>query len=468
MTISALNALNLSVANAEKFVSDVKNNERILSFYLGGSSEETETNLNTDNRRSLAYRDASIVTRVPSSSVNVVTRKIPWVRSQVYNKWDSTNPPTSRYYVVYNNNVYLVLDNSDFNTTEKNGKIPVSVPPTHTSGVVKGKDGYAYLYLYTITATDKANVNSSEFMSVPDKVLTSHSGKLMSVNIDLSQIDSANLIIGEKDPIIPILSDTGSGASIQLETVVVSSPYATTSERLYKIIGIRGVNYGTVPYVDFELTDSLTAILTDESATQIADIAGAISLGFSSTNGLRLRDLLGCKYVAVNLELDSSSITGEVEQREFYNFGILENVKKTDDTNLFSGDETAGSFSNQLKLNIAALGTASPEGENLTFGTNLRLETQSGTTQKQNSKFVAKKQITPFLQEIEVHTTKLDTAEVGGKVNVPKSDEQYTIVAVTKPQIKQNSGNVLHIGATNFSFDSTVNKRFFAQVIQRF
>lgn len=470
MAIAALNALNLSVANAEKFVDSVKDNSRILSFFLGGDSVETSSDLNTDIKRSNVYKDASIVKRIKPSSVNVVTQNIPWVRGQVYNKWNSSNTSNSRHYVSYNENVYLILDNSVNNTTKENNKIPVSTPPTHTSGVVKYNDGYAYLYLYTISATDKANVNSSAFISVPDSTITTHSGKILTAEINLSDISASNLIIGEKNPIIPILSDTGAGAKIKLNTIVVSSPYATLSERLYKIIGVQVENYGTSPYTDFNLRSSLTAVLTDESAAQIADIADAITLGFSSFEGIRVRDVLIAKYAIINMEMDSSSITGEIDQTEFFNFGVLENVQKTDNTQLFSGDDTGQSFSNQLKLTVAALGTASTDPTNFETGDNLVLTTSGGSSQTQNSKTVASVAGVIVGQiKLEVHTTQLDTAEVGGKVKLAKSNEEYTIVSVTKPTIKQNSGKSLHIGATRFTLDDNqVNKRFFAQVIQRF
>ena len=335
--------------------------------------------------------------------------------------------------------------------------------------MVKGSDGYAYLYLYTISATDKANVNSSRFISVPDKVLTTHSGKLMTVEIDLSQITASNQVIGTKDAVIPILTDTGSGASIEFETVVVSSPHTTVGSRLYKIVGIKAKNYGDTPYQDFNLRDSLTAKLTEETASQILEISNAITIGFSPISGINIREILGAKFAAVNLEIDSRGISSSIDQKEFFKFGIFEDVEKIDNTKLFSGDDTGESFSNQLKLRVVAFGTASPTGGSLTVGTNLTLSNSGGSVQKQNSKFVGKKQISATEQDLEVHTTNLDFVQVGGKVKVPKSDEEYTITSVTKPDIKQNSGKTLHIGSTKFTVDDNdVNKRFFAQIIQRF
>jgi len=291
----------------------------------------------------------------------------------------------------------------------------------------------------------------------------------MTVEIDLSEISASNQVIGTKEAVVPILSDTGSGASIRFETVVVSSPTATTSQRLYKIVGIRAENYGDGGYLDFELNDSLTEVLTEESAAQILDISGAITIGFSSTQGLNIREILGAKFAAVNLEIDSRGISSSIDQKEFFRFGLIENVEKTDDTKLFSGDDTGESFTNQLKFRVTALGTASTGGANLTVGTNLTLLTSAGASQKQNTKFVGKKQVNTIQQDIEVHTTNKDSVGVGGKVKVPKTNEEYTITSVTKPEIKQNSGKTLHIGGTKFTIDDNdVNKRFFAQIIQRF
>ena len=125
MTIQSLNALNLSVANAEKFVASVKDNSRILSFFVGGDSVETDSNLNTDQRRSTAFKDASIIRRVAPASVNVVIDNIRWVRGQVYNKWNSKNPPINP--ITKPRICFLVKNKLKKNTPTTNVEIGVSV-----------------------------------------------------------------------------------------------------------------------------------------------------------------------------------------------------------------------------------------------------------------------------------------------------------------------------------------------------
>lgn len=470
MTISALDATNLSVANATDFVTSVKNNQRILSYFLGGDSIETSADLNNENRRRESFKDSSFIGRVNPATVNVVVGDVKWVRGQIYGKWNTDKKPDTNYYVSYNNNVYLILGNSDLNTTEDNKTIPVSTPPTHTSGVVTYGDGYTYLFLYTISATDKGNVNSSKWISVPDKTLTSHAGKITSLEIDLSTISESNLVIKAKDPIIPIISDSGTGASIQLETIVVSSPYTTQSEKEYKIVGVKFVNPGVTTYRDFNLRDSLTAILTKESADQILDIFNSITLGFSVPEGMNIREILGAKYALVNIETDSTTIASTVDQKEFFNFGIYENVVKNDSTPLFAGDFSSSGISNQLKTVIAPLSGASASSGNFVVGDSVNLIKASGTTRSSTDKVVASTQPTAFTIGLEIHTLNVNDVETGDKIKLGKTSEEYTVTSVTRPDVKQNSGKTLHIASTRFSIDSssTVNKRFFAQVIQRF
>lgn len=470
MTISALDATNLSVANAGAFVDSIKNDSRVLSFFLGGDSVETSSDLNDEIRRRNAFKDASVISRINPAGCNVVVPDIKWVRGKIYGKWNTNKKPDSTYYVSYNNNVYLILGNSILNTKSGNGKTPVSIPPTHTQGVVTYDDGYTYLFLYTITATDRGNVNSSGWITVPDKVLTSHAGRITSLEIDLSVISASNLIIGEIDPTIPILSDSGSGASIKLEGVVVSSPYATLSERKYKIVGVKYVNMGTSAYRDFNLRASLTAVLTKETASQILNIYNAITLGFSVFEGMNIREILGAKYALINCEVDSAGISGSVDQREFFNFGILEDVQKPDSTPVFTGSYAKSLVSNQVKTVIAPISTASSSSSNFSVGDSITLTKAAGSTRTSSDSVVSSTQPTAFTVGLEVHTLNVDDVETGDKIKLGKTSEEYTVTSVIRPDVKQNSGKTLHIGATRFSIDTTssVNKRFFAQVIQRF
>ena len=470
MTISALDATNLSVANASAFVDSIKKNSRVLSFFLGGDSVETSADLNDDNRRRDAFKDASVISRINPAGCNVVVPDIKWVRGTIYGKWNANKKPDSTYYVSYNNNVYLILGNSDLNTKRDSGKIPVSTPPTHTSGVVTYGDGYTYLFLYTITATDRGNVHSSGWISVPDKVLTSHGGRMTSIEIDLSTISPNNLIINTIDPVIPILSDSGSGASIKLEGVVVSSPHATLSERKYKLVGIKYINTGTSSYLDFNLRGSLEAILTKETASQVLDIYNSITVGFSVVEGMDIREVLGAKYAIVNCETDSAGISGSVDQREFFNFGIFENIVKSDFTPVFNGSYTEIPVSNQVKLVVSPLSGASASSGNFDVGNSITLTKASGATRTTSDVVVASTQPSAVTVGLEVHTLNIDDVQIGDKIKLGKTSEEYTVTSVTRPNIKQNSGKTLHIGATRFSIDtsSSVNKRFFAQVIQRF
>ena len=73
--------------------------------------------------------------------------------------------------------------------------------------------------------------------------------------------------------------------------------------------------------------------------------------------------------------------------------------------------------------------------------------------------------------DLEIQVFDKNNYQVGDRITNPSTGAIHQITAVTRPDVKEQSGRSLHIGETRFSFDSTqeINaKTFIGQIIQRF
>jgi hypothetical protein len=462
-----LTATNLSVKNAEHFVNSVKNKDRVLSFFLGGSEAATSADLNTDNERLNLFKDSTIFKQIEAEDCNVVVPYIKWSKTS-YNRWNSQITPKGNYYLLSNNNVYLIIQNDKFNRKKYDKKINTSVAPNHKSGVNFYDDGYGYLYLYTLSATDKVIINNSDWIPVPDKTIKSIAGGLIYQQINVNSISSENRVINYKDPIINIVSDTGSGASIKIETNVVSSPNTTIGNREYTIMGISINSMGT-GYKDFNIFESLKSVLSNKHTdSQIQDIANAIELGFIGSSGLNVREALSAKFALINCRINIEQIKSVSNQTKFFKFGINEDVLYDSNEKLFK--ENSASVSNNVKLTISQFGIGpAPDENDFSFGTNI---SKPNTSQYTTSTVVSYYDGPSFGEKIlEVQTKNKNLYQVGDRIMHPTLNTSFEIISTSIPEVKEYSGKSLHIGRTSFSYDSTENfnkKTFIGQVIQRF
>tara|TARA_Y100001972_G_C7658547_1_gene331860 strand:- start:426 stop:1826 length:1401 start_codon:yes stop_codon:yes gene_type:complete len=463
-----LTATNLSVKNAEAFVSDVKSEKRPLSFFLGGSSAPAQSNLNTETERRNISKEASFFKRVDPVGVNVVSRYIPWSKN-IFNDWNSEKAPTGNYYVINDNKVYLIIQNDEFNRVEFDNRIPTSIAPTHTNGFSILGDGYGYLYLYTLSATDKSTVNNKDWIPVPDKTLTYLTGQLASQKINLSEITETNKVISYKDPIIPILSDSGTGARIKLCTTVISSPNTTVGNRQYKIIGLKVVDRGS-GYLDFNLLESLKSYLTKQSNSQLEDISDAITLGFINKGGLVLREVLQSKYVLINCKVTSQEISRVSNQTSFFKFGVVENLLN-DDGNATFTQTSKEPVKNNITITISqhGLGTV-PNANQFGLSSDVNFQNKISYSSAKTVSSKVNKDASDKV-DVELQAFNKNNFKVGDRITNPSTGAIHAISAVTIPDVKEQSGRSLHIGETRFSFDSTqeINaKTFIGQIIQRF
>lgn len=458
-TVSS-NSINLSVKNASTYVDSIKNQERILSFFLGGVTTGTD-NTNSENERNNSYKKASFFKKIEPSEIDVVSKKVSF-GSTSFATWNPYSDAIDNYYTVANNRVYLVIGNDEFNRSSKNETFIASTTPTHTSGIAKYGDGYEYLYLYTLSATNRIVSTNNLWMPVPDTTFSQYSGRLLYKKINDQAIQ--NISISQKDPIIPLLSDSGSGAEIKLRTVIKSSPSTTVSNRKYTIVGIEVNNIGTVPYQDYDLQSSLSAVLTELSASQITTLKNAITLGFSSNEGISLRNILQSRFALISLVAESSDIESVIEQSEFTSFGVVEDITDDAGTKIFSSGTSTKILSNNVKITCGQyLAGATPTEDDFEIATAVTLQNKT----KYDKGKVASKRVSgggTLISEIEVYDK--NVYQINDRISTAKTSEVFLITAVTVPTTKPFSGKVLQTGSTSFTTGTA--KTFVAQVIESF
>lgn len=465
MPTVSTNSTNLSTKNASSFVNSIKNEDRILSFYLG-SIESSNDKAFSDDRRNQSYAQASFFRKIEPSNIDIVAKKIDWSNTS-FQTFNSSDDTVENFYVLHNNNVYLVIGNNKFNSTEDSGQIRATIQPTHTDGVVKYSDGYEYLYLFTLSADSKVVTSSKLWMPVPDNDLVNYKGRLFYKKINVKSLESVS--ISHKNPEIPILSDSGSSAKIKLLTQNLSSPTVTASNRKYKIVGIEVTNIGTSPYVDFNLNESLSRILTKESSSTISQIESAITLGFSSNENFNVRNVLKCSNALITVVSNSSEIKSVVGQNKFKSFGIVEGIKNDSNEQIFTKNGTTKIVSNNVKVTTGSY-SLGPNPNTTDFAEKTTL-TLTNKTKNKKGKVVFSELSGGSNLIAEVETLDKNEYEVSDTIKSDATNQVFEITAVDKPVTKEFSGNVLHIGDVDFSFDDTDGtgvKTFVTQVIQKF
>lgn len=468
MPIVTTNSINLSVENATRYVDDIKRDNRILSFFLGSTATQAGTPGSSEQRRIESYKEASFYRVIDKDNVDVVTKKNDWAQVP-FQTWNLFNDNLNNHYCVNANNVYLVIGNSELNTTEDDEKQEPSIRPTHTNGIVKYADGYEYLYLYTISASARNVTSGNLWIPVPNINLDQYEGRLLYKKINASALQSVQ--ISYRNPEIPILSDTGTGAVIRLNTVPLSKPNTTESKKRFKIVGIEVVNIGTTEYQDADVRESLTQLMVNESAGTILSIFNTITLGFSNTENFKVRNIIHAKYAMLTLIATSNEISTVTDQTDFFSFGVIEDVKDTSGNLAFKTSKPLLSNekikTNNVKLTVGRNGLSTPP-TTTEFTPNTKLTLQAKSKFQKGTVASAKDgAASKIISEVQIQD--IDQYEAGDTVKSAKSDTVFLIDSVIKPTIGAFSGKTLHIGDTTFSTDNNTKlKTFITQVIQRF
>jgi len=468
MPIVTTNSINLSVENATRYVNDIKRDNRILSFFLGSTATQAGTPGSSEQRRIESYREASFYRVIDKDNVDVVTKKNDWAQVP-FQTWNLFSDDLNNHYCVNANNVYLIIGNSELNTTEDDEQQAPSIRPTHTNGIVKHNDGYEYLYLYTISASARNVTSGNLWIPVPDINLDQYEGRLLYKKVNATAL--SDIEISYRNPEIPILSDTGTGAVIRLNTIPLSKSSRTESQKRFQIVGIEVVNIGTTEYQDADVRESLTVSMPNENAVTIFAIFNAITLGFSNTENFKVRNIIRAKYAMLSLIATSNEISTVTDQTDFFSFGVVEDVKDTSGNLAFKTSKPILNNekikTNNVKITVGRNGlSTAPTTTEFTVNTQLTLQAK---TKFQKGKVASSKDgaSSKIISEVQIQDS--SQYEAGDTIKSEKSDTVFLIDSVTQPTIEPFSGKTLHIGDTTFSTENNTKlKTFVTQVIQRF
>ena len=469
MSRLTLNTTNLSVSNATRFEQEIENGDRV--FYVGvGYSDNTELDSNTGTdyakEQNNLFRDTSIFKRMSSQNSTVVIKNIEWNDRYPLDVWTSESVPSGNYYCIADQRVYLVVQNDMFNRTTQRqlGMTPSNIP-THTQGWQR-YDDYAYLYVCSIDPIKKAVINNDDWIPIPDITVARSEGCLLYQSIDIDAL--SGVYINKKNPDIPIKSDTGSNAEIRIRTAPASSPDTTASQRRYKIIGLEVNDIGGA-YEDFNLTNSLSSILTNETTETLAALESAITLGFSPRDGFNSREVLQATHVIVTADITSDEIKALSSQTNFNRLSLVENLS-AEEGNLSTGDEAT--FLNSIVVEADAVASlmSSAEAAALLAGKKSIENTSRLTTD--NIITSSKVSSGSYQVELEINSRNRKEFAVGDTFNVVGTTQKYEAKSVTLPTIKRSGTTSLHTKKIDFtvsdSNDAVNNRKEMIQSIVRF
>ena len=470
MPIVNINSISSSVSYAETIVDKIINEEIIYSFFLGNVESSTKAASSEERRRDV-YKDASFFKKIPTSDISVVVDKNDFTQKS-FNTWSSDTDVLENFYCYHNGNVYLVIGNNQNNTVQEDGRVAVSVAasPTHTWGIEK-QAGYEYLFLFSTLAEDAVVLSNNIWIPVPKTSLSLsyYNGSLIHKKIDIDVVSSINFTYD--NPTIPILSDTGSDASITLVTIPTTKAGTTVSQRKHKIIGIQASP--GLGYEDFDLGDSLESTLPNETAATRLAIENAITLGFAPIE-LTARKILQANHTLLTAIVTADEIRDVTDQTQFFGHGLVEGLKTSTGSDLFQKGAVG---SDAIKTNNIVIVTPTTKvgggAETRVGAVSSILAITTGATTHQKGKVASSKTAAGSTINTEVQVNK-NKYEAGDAISADKGSTVFIVTSVTEPEAKEGTGSVINIADTNFSISGDGSpgdhfpKTFVTQYLNRY
>jgi len=135
----------------------IKNQVFLFAGYDPNNAVSNSTQVATN---AWNYSDFSV--RVGKQSISAVIPYVKWIQSRPYIPWSSLEPNTGNFYAYNDQNgyVYLCLSNNSSNRKDIGTNNVSTVRPTHTSGIQRYSDGYAWKPMYKITPSIERFVTS--------------------------------------------------------------------------------------------------------------------------------------------------------------------------------------------------------------------------------------------------------------------------------------------------------------------
>ena len=146
--------------NVKNFVKDagVKNQLFVFAGYNPNVaiSETNQSSIDIWN-----YSDFSV--RIGKPNVMPVVPNVKWNQSKPYTPWSSVTPNSGNFYALNEQNgyVYLCVSDNLANRTDHNGTMVSNIRPTHSAGIERYSDGFAWKPLYKITPSLEKFVSNS-------------------------------------------------------------------------------------------------------------------------------------------------------------------------------------------------------------------------------------------------------------------------------------------------------------------
>lgn len=463
-----LNSINSSISYAEEIVDKIVSEDIIYSFFMGNVVSSSSSPASEQRRRDID-KDATFYKKLPTTAAQVVVEKNDFSQ-KAFNTWNSSTDSLENFYCINNGNVYLVIGNNENNTIQSDGNTSVAINggPTHTFGIEK-KAGYEYLFLFSTESQDSVTMSSNLWIPVPktSQSLSFYSGGLLEKKIDIDLLSSIDFTYD--NPTIPILSDTGSGASITLVTVPTTKSGTTTSKRKFKIVGIQAV--AGSGYQDFNLEESLSASLSNETAAIRSTIETAITVGFVSTSPTPRR-ILQANHTLITASISSTEIASITDQTKFFSHGLVQGLETSSGDPLFSKQDTVTLKSNNVKITTAKTPLLSVTAADQigSFGSALTLVSGATTNQKVT---LASSKVSGSNLASEAQVSK-NPFNVGNGIKSGKNGATFIITALTEPEAKEGTGTVINIQDTNFEISGSGSvgdqfpKTFVTQYLNRY
>lgn len=141
--------MSIKSTNVKNYINEVGSKKQLFVFI--GSNDSNAASESPINEIDL-WKQSDFSIRLGQNSISAVVPNVKWIKSKPYTPWNSFAENQNNFYAYNDVNGYVYLCISDNFKNRKDLKDIVStIRPTHTSGVQRYADGYAWRPLYKIT-----------------------------------------------------------------------------------------------------------------------------------------------------------------------------------------------------------------------------------------------------------------------------------------------------------------------------
>jgi hypothetical protein len=151
--------MSIKSTTIKNYIKDVGTKNQLFVFV----GSDTKTTTSNSNQASLdVWKQSDFSIKVGQNSIYPVVPNVKWIQKRPYIPWSGTSENTGNYYVYNDQNqyVYLCISDNVNNRTDLRGDNVSNIRPTHTSGIQRYSDGYAWKPLYRMTPSIERFITS--------------------------------------------------------------------------------------------------------------------------------------------------------------------------------------------------------------------------------------------------------------------------------------------------------------------